>query len=239
MSSSAPVSSPQDLLKKAAAEKALEFIQDNSVVGLGTGSTMRFLLEGLATRVKEGLRIRGVPTSKETATLATQLGIPIVQDEDTWSIDVAVDGADQVDPQFNLIKGGGGALLREKIVANAARRFIVVVDANKQVPILGSSFPLPVEVVPFGWPNTARCLQQLGFQVALRKKNDTVFVTDSQNYILDMAPKEIPNPRELEIRLNQIPGVVENGIFTSMTSTLIVGKDQGTAVVHAEDVSIS
>ena len=200
---------------------------------------MRFLLEGLANRVKEGLRVRGVPTSKETATLATQMGIPIAQEEDEWSIDVAIDGADQVDPQFNLIKGGGGALLREKIVANAARRFIVIVDVGKRVPVLGSSFPLPVEVVPFGWPNTARCLQQLGFQANLRKKNGTVFVTDSQNYILDLAPKEIPNPSELEIRLNQIPGVVENGIFTGMTSTLIVGKDQGTEIVHAENFSKS
>ena len=239
MSSSGPFSSPQDRLKQAAAERALEFIHDNSVVGLGTGSTMRFLLESLATRVKEGLRIRGVPTSQETATLATQLGIPIFQDEDHWSIDVAVDGADEVDPAFNLIKGGGGALLREKIVAKAARRFVVIVDVGKRVPVLGSSFPLPVEVVPFGWPNTARCLSQLGFQVTLRKKNGCVFITDSANYILDMAPKEIVHPRELEIQLNHIPGVVENGIFTGMTSTLIVGKDQGTEVLHAENFSTS
>ena len=165
------------------------------------------------------------------------MGIPIFQDEDNWNIDVAIDGADQVDPGFNLIKGGGGALLREKIVAKAARRFIVIVDAGKRVPILGSSFPLPVEVVPFGWPNTARYLSQLGFQVTLRKKNGAVFVTDNANYILDMAPKEIPNPGDLEIQLNQIPGVVENGIFTGMTSTLIVGKDQETEVVHAGNVS--
>ena len=237
MSSSVPPLSPQDQLKKAAANRALEFIQDNSIVGLGTGSTMRFLLESLAIRVKEGLRIRGVPTSLATATLATQMGIPIFQDEDNWNIDVAIDGADQVDPGFNLIKGGGGALLREKIVAKAARRFIVIVDAGKRVPILGSSFPLPVEVVPFGWPNTARCLSQLGFQVTLRKKNGVVFVTDNANYILDLGPKEIPNPGDLEIQLNQIPGVVENGIFTGMTSTLIVGKDQETEVVYAENVS--
>ena len=239
MSSSVPRSSPQDLLKKAAAERALEFIPDNSVVGLGTGSTIRFLLEGLAHRIKAGLRIRGVPTSKATATLATQLGIPICQDEDHWNIDVAVDGADQVDPAFNLIKGGGGALLREKIVAKAARRFIVIVDAGKRVPVLGSSFALPVEVVPFGWPNTAGYLSQLGFQVTLRKKNGSVFVTDNANYILDLASKEIPNPTELEGQLNRIPGVVENGIFTGMTSTLIVGKDQGTEVFHSENMSKS
>ena len=232
-------SSPQDLLKKAAAERALEFIHDNSVVGLGTGSTIRYLLEGLANRVKEGLRIRGVPTSKATAAMATQMGIPIFQDEDEWTIDVTVDGADQVDPHFNLIKGGGGALLREKIVAKAARKFIVIVDAGKQVSALGSSFPLPVEIVPFGWPHTARLLTRLGFQAALRKKNGSVVVTDNGNYILDLAPKEISNPSELAVRLNQIPGVVENGLFTGMTSTLIVGKEQGTEVFHSQRVTES
>ena len=239
MSSSVPSPSPIDLLKKASAERALEFIHDNSVVGLGTGSTIRYLLEALAIRVKEGLRIRGVPTSKATAALATRMGIPIVRDEDDWSIDVAVDGADQVDPSFNFIKGGGGALLREKIVAKAARKFIVIVDAGKQVPALGSSFPLPVEVVPFGWPNTARLLIQLGLQATLRKKNGSVFITDNGNYILDMAPKEISNPSQLEIRLNQIPGVVENGLFTGMTSTLIVGKERGTEVFHSQNATES
>lgn len=232
MTSSVSSSPSQDFLKKAAAEKALEFIHDGSVVGLGTGSTMRYLLEGLANRVKDGLRIRGVPTSEETAALATQLGIPIFRDEDDWTINVTIDGADQVDPQFNLIKGGGGALLREKIVAKAAQQFIVIVDSGKRVPLLGSSFPLPIEVVPFGWPNTARLLEQLGWQATLRKKNGSTFVTDNGNYILDLAIQAIQNPSELEARLNQIPGVVENGLFTSMTSALIVGTAQGTEVLY-------
>jgi len=223
-------SSSQDFQKKSAAQRALEFIPDNSVVGLGTGSTIRYLLEGLAHRVKEGLRIKGVPTSRGTATFATQLGIPIFNEEDDWNIDVAIDGADQVDPQFNLIKGGGGALLREKIVANAARRFIVIVDSGKRVPQLGSSFPIPVEVVPFGWPNTLRVVAQHGSQVSFRQRDGSVFVTDNGNYILDLHCPEVPQPSSLETRLNQIPGVVENGLFTGMTSTLIVGTDQGIEV---------
>ena len=230
MGTSRNSSSSQDFQKKAAAQRALEFIPDNSVVGLGTGSTIRYLLEGLAHRVKEGLRIKGVPTSRETATLATQLGIPLLDGEEEWNIEVAVDGADQVDPQLNLIKGGGGALLREKIVAKAARRFIVIVDSGKRVPRLGSTFPIPVEVVPFGWPNTNRMVSQLGSQVSRRLRQDSVFVTDSGNYILDLQTPEVPQPSILETRLNQIPGVVENGLFTGMTSTLIVGTEKGIEV---------
>ena len=225
-----PPSSSQDIQKKAAAERALEFIPDNSVVGLGTGSTIKFLLEGLANRVRQGLRISGVPTSRGTAMLAKQLGIPILDVEADWKIDVAIDGADQVDARFNLIKGGGGALLKEKIVANAARRFIVIVDVGKQVPVLGSPIPIPIEVVPFGWPKTLQLVAPLGSQVSLRQRDGSAFVTDNGHYILDLEVPEISQPSELEIRLNQIPGVVENGIFTGMTSTLIVGTDQGSEV---------
>jgi ribose 5-phosphate isomerase A len=228
-----PSSTPcpsQDFQKKAAAERALEFIPDNSVVGLGTGSTVRYLLEGLANRVQEGLRVKGVPTSRGTATLATQLGIPILDEEADWKIDIAIDGADQVDPHFNLMKGGGGALLREKIVAKSARRFIVIVDVGKRVPILGYSFPIPIEIVPFGWPNTLRLVGQLGSHISLRHCERSAFVTDNGNYILDLEIPGVSHPSDLESQLNQIPGVVENGIFTGMTSTLIVGTNQGTEV---------
>jgi ribose 5-phosphate isomerase A len=230
MGPSFPPSPSQDNQKKAAAERALEFIPDSSVVGLGTGSTVKYLLEGLANRIRQGLRINGVPTSRGTATLAKQLGIPILDEEADWKIDVAIDGADQVDARFNLIKGGGGALLREKIVAKAARRFIVIVDVAKQVSVLGSSFPIPIEIVPFGWPNTLRLVAPFGSQVSLRQREGSAFVTDNGNYILDMDIPKISQPFDLETRLNQIPGVVENGIFTGMTSTLIVGTDQGTEV---------
>ena len=225
-----PPPSSQDIQKKAAAERALEFIPNNSVVGLGTGSTVKYLLEGLANRMRQGLRIQGVPTSRGTAQLAKQLRIPILDEEADWKIDVAIDGADQVDAGFNLIKGGGGALLREKIVAKAARRFIVIVDVGKKVTVLGSVFPIPIEIAPFGWPNTLQLVAPLGSRVSLRRRDGSAFVTDNGNYILDLEIQEISQPSELETRLNQIPGVLENGIFTGMTSTLIVGTNQGTDV---------
>ncbi len=217
-------------LKKIAAEKSLEFIQDGHTVGLGTGSTVRYLLEALAPLVKEGLKIRGVPTSRETAAMAKKLQIPILHDEDGWEIDVAIDGADEVDPYFNLIKGGGGALLREKIIADNAKKFVVIVDEGKRVSSLGLSFPLPVEVIPFGWPSTVRKIERLGFQATLRKRDGNVFVTDNQNYVLDLRGKEISNPAELTQQLNGIPGVVENGLFVDMTSILVVGSAKGAIV---------
>ncbi|MDX1410992.1 MAG: ribose 5-phosphate isomerase A, partial [Nitrospirales bacterium] len=137
---------------------------------------------------------------------------------------------------FNLIKGGGGALLREKIVAKAARRFIVIVDVGKKVSVLGSVFPIPIEIAPFGWPNTLQLVAPLGSRVSLRQRDGSAFVTDNGNYILDLAIPEISQPSELETRLNQIPGVLENGIFTGMTSTLIVGTNQGTEVYECPRV---
>ena len=230
MVASSTPSSSQDLQKKIAAQRALEFIPDHSVVGLGTGSTVKYLLEGLAVRIKEGLRIQGVPTSRGTAMLAKQLGIPILDEEADWNIDVAIDGADQVDPHFNLIKGGGGALLREKIVAKAARQFVVIVDLGKQVSVLGSSFPIPIEIVPFGWPNTLRLVAPLGSHVSVRQREGSPYVTDNGNYVLDLEIPGTSQPEDLATRLNQIPGVVENGIFVGMTSTLIVGTEQGAKV---------
>ncbi|MBH0179069.1 MAG: ribose-5-phosphate isomerase RpiA, partial [Nitrospira sp.] len=140
-----------DQLKKAAAVKAIEFVREGMVVGLGTGSTAKHMIMALGDKVRAGMNLRGVPTSQETAALARQAGIPLIDTENRWEIDVAIDGADQVDPHFNLIKGGGGALLKEKIVAASSKQFIVMVDHTKQVPVLGGSFPLPIEVIPFGW----------------------------------------------------------------------------------------
>ncbi|MDR4500565.1 MAG: ribose-5-phosphate isomerase RpiA [Nitrospirales bacterium] len=217
-------------LKRAAAEKSLEFIQDGNIVGLGTGTTVRYLLEALAVRVKEGLRIQGVPTSRSTAALATELHIPILSDDEAWDIDVAIDGADEVDPHFNLIKGGGGALLREKIIASTAKKFVVIVDHAKLVTVLGSSFPLPVEVTPFGWPNTVRQIEHLGYQASPRQRDGKLFVTDNQNYILDLHGGTISNPWGLTQQLNAIPGVVENGLFVGLTSALVVASPQGISV---------
>ncbi|HEX9741888.1 MAG TPA: ribose-5-phosphate isomerase RpiA [Nitrospiraceae bacterium] len=222
-----------DELKRQAAIKAVDYVRDGMVVGLGTGSTARHVIVALGERVKKGLRIKGVPTSQETARLARKAKISLLQNDDVWPIDVAIDGADQVDPQFNLVKGGGGALLKEKIVAAAAQRFIIVVDHTKCVPVLGGSFPLPVEVMPFGWRNTARQIDALGGKAELRKRNGEIFVTEARHYILDVHFARINDPAALEAALNRIPGVVENGLFVARTSVLIVGTPAGVEEQHA------
>ena len=206
----------------------MEYVKDGQLLGLGTGSTVRFFLDALGKRIHtEGLAVRGVPTSQATADYATKLGIPLLGNEVPWDIDLAVDGADQVDPQGHLIKGGGGALLREKIVARAAKQFIVIVDQAKHRPQLGLPFPLPVEIIPFGWRTTQYHLEQWGWQTQLRQKADNPFVTDNGNYILDLHIPSISNPLEIERQLHQIPGVVECGLFVGLTSLVITGTDQG------------
>jgi ribose 5-phosphate isomerase A len=226
-----------DHLKKAAALKASEFVRSGMVVGLGTGSTAKHLLVALGEQVKAGMKLRGVPTSQETATLAKEVGIPLIDAENRWEIDVAIDGADQVDPHFNLIKGGGGALLKEKIVAASAKQFIVVVDHTKQVPVLGGAFPLPIEVIPFGWGSTAREIEALTkSRVVLRERNGAPFRTEAGNLIVDVHIDRISQPGELETALNLIPGVVETGLFVGRTNVLIVGAPQGVHTLHAPKV---
>ena len=232
MTPSPQSANPQESGKRAAGEAALDFIQDGALVGLGTGSTVKYFLLALGERVKAGLRVHGVPTSRETAELARQLQITLLPEQEEWMLDVAVDGADQVEPQFHLITGGGGALLREKIVAAAARTFIVLVDPTKCVPVLGKPMPVPVEVNPFGWPQSAKQLEALGGVPTLRKKQGTVFETDGGHYILDFLVDSIPDPTQLEARLNRIPGVVENGLFVNRTSTLIIGSPDGVEIKH-------
>lgn len=232
MSSSSTPLTP-DRQKAMAAHKAMEFVQDGQILGLGTGSTVHHFLTALGQRVQQGLRVRGVPTSQATAVYARQLGIPLLSNEEPWDIDVAVDGADQVDPRLNLIKGGGGALLREKIVAKAAQQFIVIVDQAKQVPSLGLPFPLPVEIVPFGWRTTQRHLENHGWQSPLRQKAGQPFLTDNGNYIMDLHIPEIADPAALELSLNQIPGVVECGLFVMMTSLVITGTNDGPLLTRA------
>ncbi|MGH7230173.1 MAG: ribose-5-phosphate isomerase RpiA [Nitrospiraceae bacterium] len=222
-----------DALKKMAAEAAVDYVHDGDTVGLGTGSTARYVVLALAERVKKGLNITGVPTSKETAELARQSGVPLMDRDDSWIITVAIDGADQVDPQLNLIKGGGGALLKEKIVAAAAGRLIIVVDGAKRVPALGHPFPLPVEVVPFGWGNTARHIETLGIKTVIRRQDGRYFETEAGHYILDLQVGRIDDPRALEARLNEIPGVVETGLFVGRTDLLIVGTPNGIEVQKA------
>ena len=215
--------------KRAAALAAVEYVKDGMVVGLGTGSTAKHLITALGEKVKHGLQIRGVTTSQETASLAARYGIALLDHEPRWTIDVAFDGADQVDPSFNLIKGGGGALLKEKIVAASAKQFVVLVDHTKRVPMLGGTFPLPVEVVPFGWGSTARQIEVLTqSRAVLRERNGTPFRTESGNLIVDVHLARIDQPQALEIALNYIPGVVETGLFVDRTDVLIVGTPHGT-----------
>ena len=222
-----------DSLKKAAAFRAVEFIRDGMVVGLGTGTTAKHMIIALGDKVRSGMKLRGVPTSTETAALATQAGIPLIDSENRWEIDVAIDGADQVDPDFNLIKGGGGALLKEKIVAASAKQFIVMVDYTKQVSVLGGSFPLPIEVIPFGWGSTAREIEALtGSPVVLRERDGAPYKTENSHFIVDVHIDRIDQPGELETALNLIPGVVETGLFVGRTNVLIIGTPQGVRTLH-------
>jgi len=215
-----------DDLKGAAAEKALELVQDGMLLGLGTGSTSRLFVEGVGRLVASGMKVRGVPTSRATAELAASLGIPIVT-ELVGQIDLAVDGADEVDPALNLIKGRGGALFREKLVAAASKRFVVVVDESKLVKQLGEGV-LPVEVLPFLWRSTAERLTALGLSLVIRGGEETPYVTDNGNVILDVTVAEgIKNPAELALELKQVTGVVEHGLFVGMTDTVMVAGPEG------------
>lgn len=213
-------------IKKRVAEAAVEYVQDGMVVGLGTGSTAYWAIQKLGARVKEGLRIKAIATSAKSEALAIELGIPMVPFAEVDYIDVTIDGADEVDTEFNLIKGGGGALLREKIVAAASRQLIVIVDETKLVRHLGQ-FPLPVEAVRFGIETTKRAIEQLGCRSGLRLHDGGPYITDNGNYILDCEFGTIEDPEQLTHRLNAIPGVVDNGLFIQMARKIIVGYRDG------------
>ncbi|MFT3727103.1 MAG: ribose-5-phosphate isomerase RpiA [Terricaulis sp.] len=224
-----------DLAKINAAAAALTFVKDGMVVGLGTGSTSAHFVRLLGDRVRQGLRVRGVPTSEATRNLAEQVGVPLLEISQVAKIDIDVDGADEIDPAFRLIKGGGGALLREKIVAAASGQMIVIADESKWVETLGA-FPLPVEVTRFGFAMTSQRIYEVlretkcdGVEVALRvsgKANEPV-ITDGGNYIIDAHAKRIPAPEALGAALKSITGVVEHGLFLGLARTVILGKDKG------------
>ncbi|MEI4472601.1 ribose-5-phosphate isomerase RpiA [Frigidibacter sp. MR17.24] len=226
--------SPIDKAKFAAARRAVDHVQDGMRLGLGTGSTAAWMVRCLARRVhEEGLRVTGVPTSARTAELARELGIPVVGlDEAKW-LDLTIDGADEFDPQLTLIKGGGAALLQEKIVATASDQMIVITDAAKAVAQLGA-FPLPVEVVPFGWQTTKALIEEtlvsmdvLGRDTSVRMNGAHPLVTDEGNYIIDLHLRRIGNPRQLALVMNQIPGVVETGLFIDICDMVIIGHGDG------------
>lgn len=228
----------EDLAKFNAAQAALEYVKDGMIVGLGTGSTSAHFVRQLGERVRQGLRVKGVPTSEATRNLAEQVGVPLLEISQISKIDVDVDGADEIDPAFRLVKGGGGALLREKIVAAASAQMVVIADESKWVETLGV-FPLPVEVTRFGFALTQERIRQAlidtgcaGHEVTLRisgKANEPV-ITDGGNYIIDAHAKRIAKPDVLANALAGIAGVVEHGLFIGLATTVILGKAKGAEV---------
>ena len=231
--------SPIDKAKFVAAKKAVEFVEDGMRVGLGTGSTAAWMVRCLGEMVRdEGLRIKGVPTSVRTAELARNVGIDVISLDDAKWLDLTIDGADEFDGDLNLIKGGGGALLQEKIVATASDQMIVIADVGKEVETLGQ-FPLPVEVIPFGWQTTQALIEQtlvsldvLGRKSSLRMNGDVPFVTDEGNHILDLHLKRIGNSQQTAMVLNQMPGVVENGLFVDICDRVVIGYGDGRCEVR-------
>jgi ribose 5-phosphate isomerase A len=210
-----------DLEKAAAARASLRFVRDGMTLGLGTGSTAAHVVRFLGEQVRAGLKVRGIPTSVHTGELATSLGIPLTTLDETQEIDVDIDGADEFDPQLHLIKGGGGALLREKIIASASRQVVIIADSSKQVAVLGK-FPLPVEVIPFAQALVAKKITALGAAVKPRKNaQGNIFVTDEGHHILDCAFGQIPDPPALARKLSDMPGIVEHGLFINLASVVL------------------
>jgi ribose 5-phosphate isomerase A len=213
-----------DQEKEAAARASLQFVKDGQIVGLGTGSTAAFFIKLLAERVQAGLCIRGIPTSVKSQELAQSLGIPLTTLDECQEIDVTVDGADEVDPKLRLIKGGGGAMLREKIVASATKQMIVVADASKQVQVLGR-FPLPVEVIRFAEALVKKRITDLGAEVSVRQGADgKPYVTDENHHILDCRFGQIRDADGLARELNNMPGVVEHGLFIGMAKVALFAR---------------
>ncbi|MGW7811137.1 MULTISPECIES: ribose-5-phosphate isomerase RpiA [Staphylococcus] len=220
-----------DELKKLVAKEAVTQINDGMTIGLGTGSTMQYVLEYLGDQVKKGLNISGIPTSENTAKLAKQLDIPLTSFKEVRKLDLAIDGADEVDANFNLIKGGGGALLREKIIADSAKSFVVVIDKTKLVEQLGA-FLLPVEIIPFGWEVTAQKIESLGGVSTLRELHNQPYITDNENYILDCDFGFIDDPKSLEKALNSIVGIVDSGLFINMTDKVLIGDEHSVKTLN-------
>lgn len=223
-------------LKQLAAARAVEAIESGMALGLGTGSTASYAVEMIGERLRDG-RLRdivGVPTSSATARLAQQLGIPLVTLEECPVLDLTLDGADEVGPDLVLIKGQGGALLHEKIVAKASRQEIIMVDESKMVQVLGTKSPLAVEVIPFGWGTYQEALRRLGCEPVLRRRGGERFLTDEGNYIVDCRFPRIEDPIALERQINMIPGVVENGLFVGLATRVIIASTSGVRELKAE-----
>jgi ribose 5-phosphate isomerase A len=220
--------------KELAGRAAAALVRDGDIVGLGTGSTAYFTVLALGERVRSGLKIVGVPTSNATADLARSVGIPLSTLDQHPVLDIDIDGADEIDPQLNLIKGGGGALLREKVIAAASRRMVVIADSGKLVPALGK-FPLPVEIVSFARAVVEKQIASLGATVKLRTRADSSpYLTDNGNPILDCSFGRIADPPALARTLRDIPGVVEHGLFICLASVALIGKGDSVQEIHAQ-----
>ncbi len=224
-------------LKKQAGEFAVNFIQSGMIVGLGEGSTAIWAIRKIAQELQNGTlqNILGIPCSKNVERIARALGIPLTTLDAHPVIDLTIDGADEVDPQFNLIKGGGGALLREKIVAQATRREVIVVDENKLSKLLGTVWAVPIEVLPFGWPSQRRFLESLGGTVSVRQRDNADYLTDQGNLILDTRFGPIADPTKLAAQLSERAGIVEHGLFIGLTRDLIVASVEGVKHLRIED----
>ena len=220
-------------LKEMAAREAVKHVKDGMVVGLGSGSTASIAIRFLGDKVKEGWKLVGVPTSRDSEVLGKSVGITIGELKDYPDVDLTIDGADEVDPELNLIKGLGGALVREKIVAAATKIEIIIVDESKLVGYLGQKAPLPVEIVKFASESTMRRLQKFGCVPILREKNGLAFITDNGNLIADCRFQRIDNPAKTESDLNLVPGVVDNGLFIGLTDKVIVASKAGVRTIES------
>ncbi len=220
-------------LKQLVGEKAAEYVKDGMVVGLGTGSTAYYMVEALGKRVKEGLDITGVTTSTRTKEQAEKLGIPLKTIDEVESVDLTIDGADEIDSKYQGVKGGGGALLFEKIVADYSKKVIWIVDESKMVETLGA-FPLPIEVMPYGSQQLVRIFEEKGFQPTMRK-NDVGgnYLTDGGHYIIDLHMTKIEDPHSLATWLDGLTGVMEHGLFLDRVNTIIVGRNTGLEIIEA------
>src|SRR5690606_26995116 len=215
--------------KELAALEAISYIKNGMIVGLGTGSTAQFMIKALGQRVSGGLKIQGIPSSEATRRLATEQGIPLIALENANKIDVTIDGTDEFDPYLQLIKGGGGALLHEKILAHNSDLYIIIADSKKQVERLGN-FKLPVESIPFATYSIIQTLTDRGLRPILRESDGEVFITAEGNYIIDLDIRHATNLTELELSLKQVPGIVETGLFLHMADIIIMGKEKDTVL---------